>query len=124
MAATCHTCISCAARVGALPTRDCNVATAPHRPIFRHMPDGPAPLDSRARRVWKNLRQGLELVLTASPAALVRLSVLGMIGATLTPIQVFLGARLVNQIAQARAQGLSLHDIIPTIVGLWLATGV
>ncbi len=47
-----------------------------------------------------------------------------MIGATLTPIQVFLGARLVNQIAQARAQGLSLHDIIPTIVGLWLATGV
>src|SRR4029077_2933333 len=49
---------------------------------------------------------------------------LGMIGATLTPIQVFLGARLVNQIAQARAQGLSLHDIIPTIVGLWLATGV
>ena len=47
-----------------------------------------------------------------------------MIGATLTPIQVFLGARLVNQIALARAQGLSLHDIIPTIVGLWLATGV
>jgi len=88
------------------------------------MPDGPALLDSRARRVWKNLRQGLELAWTASPRALIRYSVLGMIGATLTPIQVFLGARLVNQIAQARAQGLSLHDIIPTIVGLWLATGV
>jgi len=51
---------------------------------------------------------------TASPRALIRYSVLGMIGATLTPIQVFLGARLVNQIAQAAPRACrcttSSHD--------------
>jgi ABC-type multidrug transport system fused ATPase/permease subunit len=88
------------------------------------MPDDPSPLDNRARRVWKNLRQGLELAWAASPKALIRYSVLGIVGATLTPILVFLGARLVNEIALARAQSLTLRDMVPTIAGLWLATGV
>ncbi|HYR31981.1 MAG TPA: ABC transporter ATP-binding protein [Gemmatimonadales bacterium] len=66
----------------------------------------------------------MELAWAASPKALIRYSVLGIVGATLTPILVFLGARLVNQIALARAQSLTLRDMIPTIAGLWLATGV
>jgi ABC-type multidrug transport system fused ATPase/permease subunit len=66
----------------------------------------------------------MELAWAASPKALIRYSVLGILGATLTPILVFLGARLVNQIALARAQSLTLRDMIPTIAGLWLATGV
>ncbi|HEY6807460.1 MAG TPA: ABC transporter ATP-binding protein [Gemmatimonadales bacterium] len=82
------------------------------------------PADSRARRVRKNLRQGLELAWAASPRALIRYSVLGIFGATLTPLMVYLGASLVNQIAQARAQSLHLRDMVPTIVGLWLATGI
>jgi ATP-binding cassette subfamily B protein len=54
----------------------------------------------------------------------VRYSLLGILGATLTPIMVYLGARLVNEIAQARLQSLQLKDMLPTILGLWLATGV
>ncbi len=53
-----------------------------------------------------------------------RYSLLGILGATLTPIMVYLGARLVNEIAQARLQSLQLKDMLPTILGLWLATGV
>jgi len=82
------------------------------------------PADSRARRVWKNLRQGLELAWTASPRALIRYSVLGVVGATLTPIMVYLGAKLVNEIALARSQGLTVRDTLATILGLWLATGI
>jgi ATP-binding cassette, subfamily B, bacterial len=88
------------------------------------MTDGLSPLDSRARRVWKNLRQGLELAWAASPKALIRYSVLGILGATLTPIMVYLGASLVNQIALARQQSLHVRDMLPTILGLWIATGV
>jgi len=40
------------------------------------------------------------------------------------PISVYLGAELVNRIAGARARALSFTDVLPVIVGLWLATGV
>ena len=40
------------------------------------------------------------------------------------PISVYLGARLVNRIAEARAQELGFIDLLPIVLGLWAATGV
>ena len=86
-----------------------------------------SPTDSsgtRAQRVRKNLGQGMALAWAASPVSLVRYSLLGMLSAAMPPISVYLGAELVNQIARARAFGLRFEDVLPVIVGLWLATGV
>src|SRR6185436_13406001 len=54
----------------------------------------------RFRRVILNLRQGLALAWAASPKALVRYSVLGMLTSTFGPLGVWLGAVLVNKISQ------------------------
>jgi ATP-binding cassette, subfamily B, bacterial len=87
----------------------------------------PAPESSaekgRARRVRKNLRQGMALAWAASPRSLIRYSLLGMVSATMPPIAVLLGASLVNRIAEARAQSLSLKDLMPIVIGLWIAAG-
>ena len=91
------------------------------------MPEGQTSTTSakgRARRVHKNLRQGLALAWAASPGALVKYSLLGIVSSTMPPISVYLGARLVNQIAQARVQALHFTDMLPVLLGLWLATGV
>jgi len=81
-------------------------------------------LKGRAARVRKNLRKGLSLAWTASPSSLVRYSVLGMISAAMTPVAVYLGAVLVNRIAEARALSLQWTDLLPIVLGLWVATGV
>jgi ATP-binding cassette subfamily B protein len=78
----------------------------------------------RAQRVRKNLRQGLALAWAASPQSLVRYSVLGMISSAMPPIAVYLGAVLVNRIAEARLEALTWRDMLPIILGLWAATGV
>src|SRR5688572_7941905 len=78
----------------------------------------------RAQRVRKNLRQGLALAWAASPTSLVRYSVLGMVSATMPPIAVYLGALLVNRIAEARLQALHWIDLMPIVLGLWATTGV
>jgi ATP-binding cassette subfamily B protein len=77
----------------------------------------------RARRVRKNLRQGMALAWAASPRSLIRYSLLGMMSATMPPVAVLLGASLVNRIAEARAQSLSLKDLMPIVIGLWIAAG-
>ncbi len=82
------------------------------------------PLKGRARRVRKNLRQGLALAWAANPRSLVRYSVLGMISSAMPPIAVYLGAVLVNQIAEARLHALRWEQVLPVILGLWAATGV
>lgn len=69
-------------------------------------PESPAK-KGRARRVRKNLRQGMALAWAASPRPLIRYSLLGMMSATMPPVAVYLGASLVNRIAEARAQSLS-----------------
>ena len=69
----------------------------------------------------RNLRQGLALAWSASPNALVRYTVLGMINAAMPPITVVLGARLVNQIASGHAP---FRSMVPVLVGIWLATAV
>src|SRR5262245_26031778 len=78
----------------------------------------------RARRVRKNLRQGMALAWTASPSSLIRYSVLGMVNAAMPPISVYLGAMLVNRIAEARVHAIGLRDMLPIVVGLWVATGM
>jgi ATP-binding cassette, subfamily B, bacterial len=47
-----------------------------------------------------------------------------MISAAMPPIAVYLGAVLVNRIAEARLQSLTWRDMLPIIIGLWVATGV
>jgi ATP-binding cassette subfamily B protein len=78
----------------------------------------------RALRVRKNLRQGMALAWAASPRSLIRYSLLGMMSATMPPIAVYLGASLVNRIAEARAQSLSFRDLLPIVAGLWIVVGV
>jgi ATP-binding cassette, subfamily B, bacterial len=88
------------------------------------MQASPPKSSGRAQRVRKNLRQGLELAWAASPRSLIRYSVLGMINAAMPPIAVLLGARLVDQIARARVSSLQWRDVLPIVIGLWIATGV
>jgi ATP-binding cassette, subfamily B, bacterial len=85
---------------------------------------GEIPAQGRARRVQRNLRQGLSLAWAASPKALVRYTLLGMVNATLPPITVVLGARLVNQIASARAEGVPFRTMVPVLAGIWAATTI
>jgi ATP-binding cassette, subfamily B, bacterial len=82
------------------------------------------PIKGRAQRVRKNLRQGLALAWAASPQSLVRYSVLGMVSSAMPPIAVYLGAVLVNRIAEAQLRALTWHDMVPIILGLWAATGL
>jgi ATP-binding cassette, subfamily B, bacterial len=82
------------------------------------------PTRGRSRRVWQNLRQGMGLAWAASPRLLVRYSVLGMLSATMPPVAVYLGASLVNRIAEARLHPLKFTDLLPIIIGLWVAAGV
>jgi ATP-binding cassette subfamily B protein len=81
-------------------------------------------IKGRARRVRKNLRQGLALAWAASPSSLFRYSVMGMVSSAMPPISVYLGAVLVNRIAEARVQSLRFRDMLPIIAGLWLVTGI
>ena len=78
----------------------------------------------RTRRVWKNLKLAMDLAWSASPRALIRWSVLGMLSATMPPISVYLGAELVNRIAAARLRPLEFGDLLWVVVGLWIATAV
>ncbi len=78
----------------------------------------------RARRVRKNLRQGLALAWSASPHSLIKYSLLGVVSSAMPPIAVYLGAVLVNRIADARLHAIGLREIVPIIIGLWAATGL
>jgi ATP-binding cassette, subfamily B, bacterial len=82
------------------------------------------PAVGRASRVRKNLRQGMALAWAASPSSLIQYSLLGMVNAAMPPIAVYLGATLVNRIAEARVHNVGVRDMLPIVVGLWLATGV
>ena len=76
----------------------------------------------RARRVRKNLRQGMALAWTASPGTLVKYSLLGIVSSAMPPITVYLGSTLVNRIAEARLHSIRFSDMLPIVLGLWLAT--
>jgi ATP-binding cassette subfamily B protein len=84
----------------------------------------PSEAPSRAARVRRNLQKGLELAWTASPRALARYTVLGMVNAAMPPITVYLGARLVNEIVAARSGGVPFRAMAPILGGLWMATAI
>ncbi len=86
-------------------------------------PARPPKEKGRAARVRKNLRQGMALAWSASPRLLVRYTALGIVGAALPPVTVYLGAALVNRIAAARLHALQFNEVLPIVIGLWLATG-
>lgn len=64
------------------------------------------------------------LAWAASPSSLIRYSVLGMLTAAMPPVAVYLGATLVNRIAEARLHSLRFTDLVLILIGLWLATAV
>jgi ATP-binding cassette subfamily B protein len=66
----------------------------------------------------------MALAWAASPSSLIRYSLLGMLSSTMPPISVYLGARLVNRIAEAHARSLDFTDMLPIVIGLWIVTGV
>jgi len=78
-------------------------------------------LKGRAARVWNNLKQGMSLAWAASPKLLIRYTVLGMFNSVIPPLQVWLGAVLVNKIAEARIHPLEFNDLLPIIITLWLS---
>src|SRR5919197_941145 len=79
--------------------------------------------NGRARRVRKNLKQGIALAWAASPRSLICYSVFGMLSATMPPITLFLGASLVNHIPEAHAQAFHFKDVSLIVIGLWLSAG-
>ena len=88
------------------------------------METSPLNIKGRASRVRKNLKQGMALAWAASPSSLIRFSLLGILNSTMTPIAVFLGATLVNRIAEARVHSLEFKDVLSIVIGLWIVAGV
>ena len=86
--------------------------------------DSPATTRGRAQRVRKNLKQGMALAWAASPRSLIRYTLLGILSSAMPPIAVYLGARLVNRIADARVHALHFTDMLPIVIGLWIVTGI
>ncbi len=66
----------------------------------------------------------MALAWAASPRSLIRYTLMGIVNAAMTPVAVYLGARLVNLIAQAHGRSLRFEDMLPTIIGLWLVAAV
>lgn len=75
---------------------------------------------SRLKRVKKNLGRAMSLAWAASPRLLIRYSLLGMFNAIMPPISVYLGAVLVNKIAEAHLHPLTFADVLPIVIGLWI----
>ena len=88
------------------------------------MEEIPPSTAGRAQRVRKNLMQGMALAWAASPKSLLRYSLLGMVNSTMQPIAVFLGAALVNRIAEARLHTIQFNDMLTIVLGLWIVAAV
>ena len=63
----------------------------------------------------------MSLAWAASPKLLIRYTVLGMFNSIIPPLQVWLGAQLVNKIAETRQHQLEFTDLLPIIITLWLS---
>src|SRR5213075_1949030 len=75
---------------------------------------------SRLARVRRNLRHAMALAWAASPRLLIRYSLLCMFNAIMPPVSVYLGAVLVNKIAEARFHPLHFENILYIVIGLWV----
>ena len=85
------------------------------------MPPGFIRIKGRAARVWQNLKQGMSLAWAASPKLLIRYTVLGMFNSVIPPVTVWLGAVLVDKIAESKLHPLEFNDLLPILIGLWVA---
>lgn len=81
-------------------------------------------IGGRFSRVRNNLRHGLALAWAASPRLLMRYTLLGMFSAIMPPVAVLLGSMLVNKIAESRLHELHFMDLLPIVLGLWIASTV
>jgi ATP-binding cassette subfamily B protein len=86
---------------------------------FNTMEPSPKPT-TRVSRVRANLKKGMELAWAASPKSLIRFSLLGMLNATMLPVSVYLGAILVNRIAEARNHSIPFSELLWIVFGLWI----
>src|SRR6186997_83516 len=77
-------------------------------------------ITGRLARVKKNLGYAMSLAWAASPRLLLRYSLLGMFNAIMPPISVYLGAVLVNKIAEAQIHPMKFEDVLPIVIGLWI----
>ena len=75
---------------------------------------------TRLTRIRHNLRHAMTLAWAASPSLLLRYSLLGMFNAVMPPISVYLGAVLVNKIADARIHALKFDSVAYIVLGLWI----
>src|SRR5215469_14434646 len=66
----------------------------------------------------------MTLAWEASPSSLIRYSLLGILNAAMPPVAVYLGAALVNRIAESQAHSLRFTSLLPIVIGLWVVTGV
>lgn len=85
------------------------------------MPPGFVKIKGRAARVWQNLKQGMSLAWAASPKLLIRYTLLGMFNSVIPPVTVLLGAVLVDKIAESKLHPLEFNDLLPILIGLWIA---
>lgn len=85
------------------------------------MPPGFIKIKGRAARVWQNLKQGMSLAWAASPKLLIRYTLLGMFNSVIPPVTVWLGAVLVDKIAEAKLHPLEFNDLLPILIGLWVS---
>lgn len=88
------------------------------------MKDTPPKKKGRIARVRKNLKHGLALAWAASPKLFIRYTAVGVFNALMAPIGVLLGAILVNKIAEAHTLSLTLKDVLPVIIGIWITIAV
>src|SRR5215831_18216955 len=77
-------------------------------------------LTGRLARVKRNLKYAMQLAWAASPRLLIRYTLLGMFNAIMPPISVYLGAVLVNKIAEAKIHPLQFSDVLYVVVGMWI----
>lgn len=89
--------------------------------LFLKMPSRIFKFKGRAARVLNNLNQGMSLAWVASPKLLIRYTLLGMFNSVIPPLQVWLGALLVNKIAEAKLHSLDFNDMLPILITLWLS---
>jgi ATP-binding cassette subfamily B protein len=83
------------------------------------MDAGTSRIRGRIGRVKKNLKLGLSLAWAASPKLFIRYTTWGIFNAIMPPVAVWLGAVLVNKIADAKVHPVTFTDILPLILGIW-----
>ncbi|HEU4861785.1 MAG TPA: ABC transporter ATP-binding protein [Chitinophagaceae bacterium] len=63
----------------------------------------------------------MSLAWAASPKLLIRYTLLGMFNSVIPPVTVWLGAVLVDKIAEAKLHPLEFNDLLPILIGLWVS---